>query len=195
MNIRMTLAGFLFLLSVSYSFGNDLDSLKKGLQFLEYKKIDVTITQFQYSERYHSAISISFLDQSSYLVKSNEQDIFVSGDKVKTWNKNTNQLIIDTKLEGEKDIFAILTGELDGVILQDKRNENGAITFGFFIEDFGLKGTLKVDRLNWRLQEIRIEYDKDNWVQLNMNSWLYLTENISFSDFGAEAEEVIDLNE
>jgi len=35
-------------------------------------------------------------------VKSNEQDIFVSGDKVKTWNKNTNQLIIDTKLEGEK---------------------------------------------------------------------------------------------
>jgi len=54
---------------------------------------------------------------------------------------------------------------------------------------------LKVDRLNWRLQEIRIEYDKDNWVQLNMNSWLYLTENISFSDFGAEAEEVIDLNE
>ncbi|MFQ6676755.1 MAG: hypothetical protein ACE5D0_00400 [Fidelibacterota bacterium] len=195
MNFRLPLAGFMFFLSISYALENNLDSLSKGLQHLQYKKIDVTLTQFQYGERYYSKISVSFIDTSSYLVTSNEQDIFVSDRKVKTWNKVTNQLIIDNKIEGDKDIFSLLTGDLNGVILQNKRNENGIITFGYFIKDYGLKGILKVEELTWHLREIEIEYDQDNTVQLTIDNWQFLPENISFSDFGKKANEVIDLNE
>ncbi|MCH7611860.1 MAG: hypothetical protein IIB45_00695 [Candidatus Marinimicrobia bacterium] len=195
MNFRLALFGLLLSVNISANPANDLDSLKNGLQFFQYKKIDVTLTQFQYGEWYNSTISISFIDTTRYLVISNDQDIFVSGDLIKTWNKKSNQLIIDRRLDDEGDVFALLTGNLKGLSLQDKRNENGFISFGFLIQDFGLKGTLKVDKSNWHLRQIKIEYDHDNWLQLKIDKWQFLTENISFDEFGKNAEEVIDFNE
>ncbi len=195
MNFRLALVGLLLSVNISANPSNNLDSLRKGLQFFQYKKIDVALTQFQYGEWYNSTISISFIDTTSYLVTSSDQDIFVSGNMIKTWNKISNQLIIDQRLDEEGDIFSILTGDLKGIILQEKRNENGFISFGFFIQDFGLTGTLNVDQSNWHLHQIKIEYDDDNWIQLQVESWQMLTEYMSFTEFGKNAGEIINLNE
>ncbi len=195
MTFRLALLGLLLSVHISANPANDLDSLRNGLQFFQYKKIDIMLTQFQYGEWYNSSISISFIDTTSYFVTSNDQDIFVSGNQIKTWNKKSNQLIIDRRLEEEEDIFTLLAGNLNGVSLQDKRNENGFTSFGFLIQDFGLKGSLKVDQSNWHLRQIKIEYDDDNWVQLDVESWQILTGNVSFYEFGKNAEEIIDLNE
>lgn len=195
MDFRLALFGLLLSVNISANYANDLDSLRNGLQFFQFKKIDVKLTQFQYGESYNSTIGISFIDPTSYLITSNDQDIFVSGDLIKTWNKKSNQLIIDRRLDDEGDLFALLTGDLRGVSLQDKRNENDFISFGFLIQDFGLKGTLKVDRSNWHLRQIKIEYDNDNWLSLKIEGWQNLTENISFYEFGKNAAEVIDFNE
>jgi len=191
----MALLGLLLSVNVSAISGNDLDSLRNGLHFFQFKKVDVRLTQFQYGESYDASFTISFIDTSNYLASSTDQDIFVSGDLIKTWNKKSNQLIIDTRLDDERDIFTLLTGDLNGVILQDKRNENGFISYGFLMQDFGLKGTLKVEEANWHLRQIDIEYDIDNWLQMEVESWQILTGNISFDKFGKNAKEVINLNE
>ena len=195
MHLRLPFYGLLFF---SILFGNtpsNLDSLKSGLKFLRWKKIDVELNQFQYGQTYNSIISVSFIDSIEYLIESNQQNIFISGNKIKTFNKNTKQCIIDERLPEDRDIFSIISGDLSGISISNKRNEKDLITFSFEMKDFEMKGTISVNNENWHFENVVVDFDKDNWIEIQMKSWQMLRGNYSFSEFGNEAEEVIDLRE
>ena len=195
MQFRLLFYGLLFF---SILFGNtpsNLDSLKSGLKFLRWKKIDVELNQFQYGQTYNSIISVSFIDSIEYLIESNQQNIFISGNKIKTFNKNTKQCIIDERLPEDRDIFSIISGDLSGISISNKRNENDLITFSFEMKDFEMKGTISVNNENWHFENVVVDFDKDNWIKVQIQSWQMLRGNYSFSEFGNEAEEVIDLRE
>lgn len=153
------------------------------------------MNQIQYNLSYNSNLSVSFIDSSAYLIESIEQDIYVSGNTIKTFNKQTNQLIIDERLPDDKDVFAILSGDLAGISLANKRNEKGLITFAFSMQEIGMNGSLSVIKDNWHFDQIHIYYDKDNWITLQLHSWQLLRGKYSFDDFGNKALDVIDLRE
>jgi hypothetical protein len=195
MQLRLPFYG---LLLFSILFGNtpsNLDLLKSGLKFLRWKKIDVELNQFQYGQTYNSIISVSFIDSTEYLIESNQQNIFISMNRIKTFNKNTKQLIIDERLPEDRDIFSIISGDLSGISISNKRNEKDLITFSFEMKDFEMKGTISVNNENWHFENVVVDFDKDNWIEIQMKSWQILRGNYSFSEFGNEAEEVIDLRE
>ena len=195
MNVRLSLYGLIFFSFLKGSTLSDLDSLKIGLQFFRWKKIDVELNQFQYGQIYNSNLSVFFIDSTDYLIESKEQDIFVSGNNIKTFNKNTKQLIIDERLPEDRDFFSILTGDISGVSISNKRNEKGIITFSFEMKDFGMKGTISVTSGNWHFENLYVVYDKDNWINLQLDSWQILRGSYIFSEFGKDAMEVIDLRE
>ena len=195
MNVRLSLYGLIFFSFLKGSTLSDLDSLKIGLQFFRWKKIDVELNQFQYGQIYNSNLSVFFIDSTDYLIESKEQDIFFSGNNIKTFNKNTKQLIIDERLPEDRDFFSILTGDISGVSISNKRNEKGLITFSFEMKDFGMKGTISVTSGNWHFENLYVDYDKDNWINLQLNSWQILRGSYIFSEFGKDAMEVIDLRE
>lgn len=189
---------FFGLVLVSIIFGNtpsNLDSLKSGLKFLRWKKIDVELNQFQYGQTYNSIISVSFIDSTEYLIESSQQNIYISLNKIKTFNKNSKQLIIDERLSEDRDIFSIISGDLSGISISNKRNENGLITFSFEMKDYEMKGKISVNSGNWHFENVVVDYDKDNWIKVQIQSWEILRGNYSFSEFGKDAEEVIDLRE
>ncbi len=195
MNVRLSLYGLIFFSFLKGSTLSDLDSLKIGLQFFRWKKIDVELNQFQYGQIYNSNLSVFFIDSTDYLIESKEQDIFVSGNNIKTFNKNTKQLIIDERLPEDRDFFSILTGDISGISITNKRNEKGLITFSFEMKDFGMKGTISVTSGNWHFENLYVVYDKDNWINLQLDSWQILRGSYIFSEFGKDAMEVIDLRE
>jgi len=195
MNVRLSLYGLIFFSFLKGSTLSDLDSLKIGLQFFIWKKIDIELNQFQYGQIYNSNLSVFFIDSTDYLIESKEQDIFVSGNNIKTFNKNTKQLIIDERLPEDRDFFSILTGDISGVSISNKRNEKGLITFSFEMKDFGMKGTISVTSGNWHFENLYVVYDKDNWINLQLDSWQILRGSYIFSEFGKDAMEVIDLRE
>ena len=195
MNVRLSLYGLIFFSFLKGSTLSDLDSLKIGLQFFRWKKIDVELNQFQYGQIYNSNLSVFFIDSTDYLIESKEQDIFVSGNNIKTFNKNTKQLIIDERLPEDRDFFSILTGDISGVSISNKRNEKGLITFSFEMKDFGMKGTISVTSGNWHFENLYVVYDKDNWINLQLDSWQILRGSYIYSEFGKDAMEVIDLRE
>lgn len=195
MNVRLSLYGLIFFSFLKGSTLSDLDSLKIGLQFFRWKKIDVELNQFQYGQIYNSNLSVFFIDSTDYLIESKEQDIFVSGNNIKTFNKNTKQLIIDERLPEDRDFFSILTGDISGVSISNKRNEKGLITFSFEMKDFGMKGIISVTSGNWHFENLYVVYDKDNWINLQLDSWQILRGSYIFSEFGKDAMEVIDLRE
>ena len=195
MNVRLSLYGLIFFSFLKGSTLSDLDSLKIGLQFFRWKKIDVELNQFQYGQIYNSNLSVFFIDSTDYLIESKEQDIFVSGNNIKTFNKNTKQLIIDERLPEDRDFFSFLTGDISGVSISNKRNEKGLIKFSFEMKDFGMKGTISVTSGNWHFENLYVVYDKDNWINLQLDSWQILRGSYIFSEFGKDAMEVIDLRE
>ena len=195
MNVRLSLYGLIFFSFLKGSTLSDLDSLKIGLQFFRWKKIDVELNQFQYGQIYNSNLSVFFIDSTDYLIESKEQDIFFSGNNIKTFNKNTKQLIIDERLPEDRDFFSFLTGDISDVSISNKRNEKGLITFSFEMKDFGMKGTISVTSGNWHFENLYVVYDKDNWINLQLDSWQILRGSYIFSEFGKEAMEVIDLRE
>lgn len=195
MNVRLSLYGLIFFSFLKGSTLSDLDSLKIGLQFFRWKKIDVELNQFQYGQIYNSNLSVFFIDSTDYLIESKEQDIYFSGNNIKTFNKNTKQLIIDERLPEDRDFFSILTGDISGVSISNKRNEKGLITFSFEMKDFGMKGTISVTSGNWHFENLYVVYDKDNWINLQLDSWQILRGSYIFSEFGKDAMEVIDLRE
>ncbi len=195
MNVRLSLYGLIFFSFLKGSTLSDLDSLKIGLQFFRWKKIDVELNQFQYGQIYNSNLSVFFIDSTDYLIESKEQDIFFSGNNIKTFNKNTKQLIIDERLPEDRDFFSILTGDISGISITNKRNEKGLITFSFEMKDFGMKGTISVTSGNWHFENLYVVYDKDNWINLQLDSWQILRGSYIFSEFGKDAMEVIDLRE
>ena len=95
MGVRLPISGLLFFSLLQGSTPSDLDSLKTGLQFFKWKKVEVELSQIQYDQKYNSILSVSFIDSAAYLIASTEQDIFISGNDVKTFSQNTKQLIID----------------------------------------------------------------------------------------------------
>ena len=195
MNVRLSLYGLIFFSFLKGSTLSDLDSLKIGLQFFRWKKIDVELNQFQYGQIYNSNLSVFFIDSTDYLIESKEQDIFFSGNNIKTFNKNTKQLIIDERLPEDRDFFSFLTGDISGVSISNKRNEKGLITFSFEMKDFGMKGTISVTSGNWHFENLYVVYDKDNWINLQLDSWQILRGSYVFSEFGKDAMEVINLRE
>ena len=195
MIVRLSLYGLIFFSFLKGSTLSDLDSLKIGLQFFRWKKIDVELNQFQYGQIYNSNLSVFFIDSTDYLIESKEQDIFFSGNNIKTFNKNTKQLIIDERLPEDRDFFSILTGDISGISITNKRNEKGLITFSFEMKDFGMKGTISVTSGNWHFENLYVDYDKDNWINLQLDSWQILRGSYIFSEFGKDAMEVIDLRE
>jgi hypothetical protein len=58
-----------------------------------------------------------------------------------------------------------------------------------------MKGTISVNNENWHFENVVVDFDKDNWIKVQIQSWQMLRGNYSFSEFGNEAEEVIDLRE
>ena len=195
MNVLLSLYGLIFFSFLKGSTLSDLDSLKIGLQFFRWKKIDVELNQFQYGQIYNSNLSVFFIDSTDYLIESKEQDIFFSGNNIKTFNKNTKQLIIDERLPEDRDFFSFLTGDISDVSISNKRNEKGLITFSFEMKDFGMKGTISVTSGNWHFENLYVVYDKDNWINLQLDSWQILRGSYIFSEFGKDAMEVIDLRE
>ncbi len=195
MRLRLPFFGLVFFSILLGNTPSNLDSLKSGLKFLRWKKIDVELNQFQYGQTYNSIVSVSFIDSTEYLIESNQQNIFISENRIKTFNKNSKQLIIDERLPEDQDIFSIISGDLSGISISNKRNENGLITFSFEMKDFEMKGNISVNNENWHFENVVVDFDKDNWMEVQIESWQILRGNYSFSEFGNDAEEVIDLRE
>ena len=92
MIVRLSLYGLIFFSFLKGSPLSDLDSLKIGLQFFRWKKIDVELNQFQYGQIYNSNLSVFFIDSTDYLIESKEQDIFFQETISKLLTKTLNSL-------------------------------------------------------------------------------------------------------
>ena len=155
--------------------------------------INVIIDQLQFDAKSFDSGDIEIIDKDNYLLSFPNETIFVSQGTIKTWNKISNQLIIDQLIEGDITIFDLLTGDFKEVSFEAPKKNRNFIIVDFNIEMMGYSGYIKT-RDNGEPIELKVKYGPNQFLLLKVKS--FAVGNLKLiKEFNPLNVEVIDLRE
>ncbi|MEE8437413.1 MAG: hypothetical protein V3S22_03645, partial [Candidatus Neomarinimicrobiota bacterium] len=114
---------------------------------------------------------------------------------VKTWNKQTRQLIIDETIKGEFNLFQLLTGNFEGVDFTKSIRTGSKTKLNYEIKTMGFKGYISFDTRSGRPLELTMYYSPDQSFKITVTGASTLKKESLFESFAPAALEVIDLRE
>jgi len=155
--------------------------------------ISVEIKQKQFESSSVDSGTIEILKKKHYLLDTATESVHVAGDTIQTWNKVTSQLIIDQTIEGDINIFDLITGDFEDMNFGPPIVGDKLVAMDFDIPTMGYNGKITLLK-NGQPAVIKIIYGPDQFVSLKVNS--YRKGNLKlYHSFNPTAAEVIDLRE
>ena len=155
--------------------------------------ISVSIQQKQFTSSSVEAAVIEILKKKHYIMDLPTETIFVLEDTIQTWNKVANQLIIDQLIEGDINIFHLLTGDFKDVTFDRPIEGKKVISMNFNVLDMGYSGYIKIKKSGQPI-EIKVIYGKDQSMLLSVTSY-HKGDLKLYDSFNPLNAEVIDLRE
>ena len=155
--------------------------------------ISVSIQQKQFTSSSVEAAVIEILKKKHYIMDLPTETIFVLEDTIQTWNKVANQLIIDQLIEGDINIFHLLTGDFKDVTFDRTIEGKKDISMNFNVLDMGYSGHIKIKKSGQPI-EIKVIYGKDQSMLLSVTSY-HKGDLKLYDSFNPLNAEVIDLRE
>ena len=155
--------------------------------------ISVSIQQKQFTSSSVEAAVIEILKKKHYIMDLPTETIFVLEDTIQTWNKVANQLIIDQLIEGDINIFHLLTGDFKDVTFDRPIEGKKDISMNFNVLDMGYSGHIKIKKSGQPI-EVKVIYGKDQSMLILVTG--YHKGDLKLYDaFNPLNAEVIDLRE
>ncbi|MBC8345105.1 MAG: hypothetical protein ISR82_03905 [Candidatus Marinimicrobia bacterium] len=155
--------------------------------------ITVEIEQKQFESNSVERGTIEILKKDHYLLDTPSETVVVTGDTIQTWNKESNQLIIDQTIEGDFSIFNLLTGGFDSVVFREPNVQETQVSMNYNIPTMGYKGKINIKK-NGQPIELKIQYGSNQYVTMKVLTFHH--GNLSlYHKFNPSEVEVIDLRE
>ena len=155
--------------------------------------ITVEIEQKQFDTNSVERGTIEILKKDHYLLDTSSETVVVMGDTIQTWNKQSNQLIIDQTIEGDFSIFNLLTGGFESVIFSKPIVREKQVSIHYDIPTMGYEGKIIIKK-NGRPIELKIQYGSNQNVTMKILTFYH--GNLSlYHAFNPSDAEVIDLRE
>ena len=155
--------------------------------------ISVSIQQKQFTSSSVEAAVIEILKKKHYIMDLPTETIFVLEDTIQTWNKVANQLIIDQLIEGDINIFHLLTGDFKDVTFDRPIEGKKDISMNFNVLDMGYSGHIKIKKSGQPI-EVKIIYGKDQSMLILVTGY-HKGDLKLYNAFNPLNAEVIDLRE
>ena len=155
--------------------------------------ISVSIQQKQFTSSSVEAAVIEILKKKHYIMDLPTETIFVLEDTIQTWNKVANQLIIDQLIEGDINIFHLLTGDFKDVTFDRPIEGKKVISMNFNVLDMGYSGYIKIKKSGQPI-EIKVIYGKDQSMLILVTGY-HKGDLKLYNAFNPLNAEVIDLRE
>ena len=189
-------AFILFLLPL---FINEGDDDKWYLKFLEAMYADpgvrfnAVINQKQFDLDSKSLAYVEVVNSKNLLIEIDNETIVLKGDTIQTYNKRTNQLVIDRLIDGDIGIFSLLSGNLNNVdIIRSVLSKNTVkIIFSLPIQRYnGFVEILKTGEP----KRMKLSFSDNQYVDIAIDE--FTTGSLSkFNNFKPSPKETIDLYE
>ena len=155
--------------------------------------ITVEIEQKQFDTNSVERGTIEIVKKDHYLLDTSSETVVVMGDTIQTWNKQSNQLIIDQTIEGDFSIFNLLTGGFESVIFSKPIVREKQVSIHYDIPTMGYEGKIIIKK-NGRPIELKIQYGSNQNVTMKILTFYH--GNLSlYHAFNPSDVEVIDLRE
>ena len=143
----------------------------------------------------NSSISayVEVIDSLHLLIEIDEETIILSGDTIQTYNKKTNQLIIDKLIDNDVGIFSLLSGNMRQVeIINAILHENSIqINFSFF--STGYNGFIEILK-SGNPKRMQLKFSRDQYIDIKINNFK-IGEFQKYSSFNPSPKETINLYE
>ena len=155
--------------------------------------ISVEIQQKQFETNSTQNGTIEIFTDDHYLLDTATETVHVAGDKIQTWNKVTNQLIIDQIMEGDINIFNLITGDFKNVVFGPPIVGKNLVAMDYEIPTMGYSGKMTILK-NGQPKNIKIKYGPNQSIDLSVSSYAK-GKIVLYHTFNPIAVEVIDLRE
>ena len=155
--------------------------------------ITVEIEQKQFDTNSVERGTIEIVKKDHYLLDTSSETVVVMGDTIQTWNKQSNQLIIDQTIEGDFSIFNLLTGGFESVIFSKPIVREKQVSMHYDIPTMGYEGKIIIKK-NGRPIELNIQYGSNQNVTMKVLTF-YHGDLSLYHAFNPSDVEVIDLRE
>ena len=155
--------------------------------------ITVEIEQKQFDTNSVERGTIEIVKKDHYLLDTSYETVIVMGDTIQTWNKQSNQLIIDQTIEGDFSIFNLLTGGFESVIFSKPIVREKQVSMHYDIPTMGYEGKIIIKK-NGRPIELKIQYGSNQNVTMKVLTF-YHGDLSLYHAFNPSDAEVIDLRE
>jgi len=155
--------------------------------------ITVEIEQKQFDTNSVERGIIEIVKKDHYLLDTSSETVVVMGDTIQTWNKQSNQLIIDQTIEGDFSIFNLLTGGFESVIFSKPIVREKQVSMHYDIPKMGYEGKIIIKK-NGRPIELKIQYGSNQNVTMKVLAF-YHSDLSLYHAFNPSDAEVIDLRE
>ena len=189
-------AFILFLLPL---FINEGDDDKWYLKFLEAMYADqgvrfnAVINQKQFDLDSKILAYVEVVNSKNLLIEIDNETIVLKGDTIQTYNKITNQLVIDRLIDGDIGIFSLLSGNLNNVdIIRSVLSKNTVkIIFSLPIQRYnGFVEILKTGEP----KRMKLSFSDNQYLDIAIDE--FKTGSLSkFNNFKPSPKETIDLYE
>ena len=155
--------------------------------------ITVEIEQKQYDTNSVERGIIEIVKKDHYILDTSSETVVVMGDTIQTWNKQSNQLIIDQTIEGDFSIFNLLTGGFESVIFSKPIVREKQVSMHYDIPTMGYEGKIIIKK-NGQPIELKIQYGSNQNVTMKVLTF-YHGDLSLYHAFNPSDAEVIDLRE
>ena len=185
-----------FLFSVCISYGQSDRWYKKFLSTLN-NQAGVTFTaqiiQKEFELTSKSIAKIEIINKAHFIIDMNQETIFISGDTIQTYNKLSNQLIIDKIINDDIGIFSLLTGNIENIVFNKSIISNEKIKIIFNIPELGYNGQIDILK-SGEPKRMSLTYAKDQYINIVINN--FQTGNLTmYENFQPNPKEIINLHE
>ena len=155
--------------------------------------ITVEIEQKQFDINSVEQGTIEIVKKDHYLLDTTSETVVVTGDTIRTWNKKSNQLIIDQTIKDDFSIFNLLTGRFDSIALSKPIEKAHQVSMYLDIPTMGYEGKIIIKK-NGQPIELKIKYGPNQYVSMKVLTFSHGKLSL-FPAFDPYEAEVIDLRE
>ena len=159
----------------------------KGVRF------NASIDQKQYDLSSEVLAYVEVVDSRRLLIEIDQETIVLSGDTIKTYNKETSQLIIDKLIDNDVGIFSLLSGNMREVNITKAEPINNTIRINFSLLSQGYNGFIDILK-SGEPKRMRLSYSNDQFIDITITN--FEIGNISkYYGFNPNPKETINLYE
>ena len=157
----------IIIIILNQSFGNHLENFYKLLSSSSIVKINISLTQNQFQKNYNSTGDFFILGPKKYFYDSSKLEISFNHGVIITKNYLNKQIIYNDLVEGELNLFDILSGERD--FIEFSANQVALNKYNFYIPTKGFNGHFLFDTKLGNLKLIFLKIDHSQSVSVDIN--------------------------